>query len=110
MTEPQQNAAPESVQQSAPEVAQPAPQNVPQATETVSPSSAPVAPENVSESSSAATDSDTFSERVEVGDIVVDSHNRPVLVLDVNNGEGGAVTGIAFNLDGTTEVVTERPE
>lgn len=71
---------------------------------------APVAPENVPEQSSTATESGTFSERAEVGDIVVDDHNRPVLVLDVNDNEGGAVTGVAFNLDGTTEVVTERPD
>lgn len=108
MTEPQQNtptAAPESVQQSAPETAQPASESVQQSVPEVA-----TVPGDTSENA-AQSETETYVEdKVEVGDIVVDSHNRPVLVLDVNNGEGGAVTGVAFNLDGTTEVVTERPE
>lgn len=52
---------------------------------------------------------DTFSNHPEVGEIIVDDRNRPFLVLDVNQNDG-SVIGLAFNVDGTSEVVTEHAD
>lgn len=52
---------------------------------------------------------DTFSNHPEVGEIIVDDKNRPFLVLDVNANDG-SVIGLAFNVDGTSEVVTEHAD
>lgn len=52
---------------------------------------------------------DTFSNHPEVGEIIVDDRNRPFLVLDVNENDG-SVIGLAFNVDGTSEVVTEHAD